>query len=141
MSYGDIISILQGTIRMSVPLILTALAGLYAERSGVVDIGLEGKLLAAAFAGAVRRRIVREEKPQAFRDRARRRPDAPQGFQIADAIAEFLLRFAQRTSFRCLIGVKQAGASLDHHAVRAGKPGRQTELADQQHCAPRCIIG
>lgn len=47
-----IISILQSTIRMSVPLILTALAGLYAERSGVVDIGLEGKLLAAAFAGA-----------------------------------------------------------------------------------------
>ncbi|MDH6265342.1 ABC-type uncharacterized transport system permease subunit [Rhizobium sp. SG_E_25_P2] len=46
------VSILQGTIRMSVPLILTALAGLYAERSGVVDIGLEGKLLAAAFAGA-----------------------------------------------------------------------------------------
>jgi simple sugar transport system permease protein len=46
------ISIIQGTIRNSVPLILTALAGLYAERSGVVDIGLEGKLLAAAFAGA-----------------------------------------------------------------------------------------
>jgi ABC-type uncharacterized transport system permease subunit len=52
MDYGEIISVLQGTIRMSVPLILTALAGLYAERSGVVDIGLEGKLLAAAFAGA-----------------------------------------------------------------------------------------
>lgn len=47
-----IVSILQSTIRMSVPLILTALAGLYAERSGVVDIGLEGKLLAGAFAGA-----------------------------------------------------------------------------------------
>ena len=46
------ISVLQGTIRSSVPLILTALAGLYAERSGVVDIGLEGKLLASAFAGA-----------------------------------------------------------------------------------------
>jgi general nucleoside transport system permease protein len=52
MTYIEIISILQGTIRMSVPLILTALAGLYAERSGVVDIGLEGKLLASAFAGA-----------------------------------------------------------------------------------------
>ncbi|MBL0375197.1 ABC transporter permease [Rhizobium sp. KVB221] len=47
-----IVSIFQSTIRMSVPLILTALAGLYAERSGVVDIGLEGKLLAGAFAGA-----------------------------------------------------------------------------------------
>jgi simple sugar transport system permease protein len=53
MSYADwIVSILQSTIRTSVPLILTALAGLYSERSGVVDIGLEGKLLAAAFCGA-----------------------------------------------------------------------------------------
>lgn len=52
MSYLEIISVLQGTIRISVPLILTALAGLYAERSGVVDIGLEGKLLAGAFCGA-----------------------------------------------------------------------------------------
>jgi simple sugar transport system permease protein len=52
MNYVEFISVLQGTIRMSVPLILTALAGLYAERSGVVDIGLEGKLLASAFAGA-----------------------------------------------------------------------------------------
>jgi simple sugar transport system permease protein len=52
MDWDLIISILQSTIRTSVPLILTALAGLYAERSGVVDIGLEGKLLAAAFCGA-----------------------------------------------------------------------------------------
>ena len=48
------VSIIQGTIRTSVPLVLTALAGLYAERAGVVDIGLEGKLLAAAFAGSSR---------------------------------------------------------------------------------------
>lgn len=52
MDTNTIIVLLQSTIRVSVPLILTALAGLYAERSGVVDIGLEGKMLAAAFAGA-----------------------------------------------------------------------------------------
>lgn len=52
MDHNTIIVLLQSTIRVSVPLILTALAGLYAERSGVVDIGLEGKMLAAAFAGA-----------------------------------------------------------------------------------------
>jgi general nucleoside transport system permease protein len=43
---------LSSTMRMSVPLILACLAGLWSERSGIVDIGLEGKMLAAAFAAA-----------------------------------------------------------------------------------------
>jgi general nucleoside transport system permease protein len=41
------------TIRISAPLLLACLAGLWSERSGVVDIGLEGKLLAGAFAAAI----------------------------------------------------------------------------------------
>jgi simple sugar transport system permease protein len=43
---------LSSTIRMSVPLILACLAGLWSERSGVVDIGLEGKMLISAFVAA-----------------------------------------------------------------------------------------
>jgi len=43
---------LDATVRVAVPLILASLAGLFAERSGVIDIGLEGKMLAAAFAAA-----------------------------------------------------------------------------------------
>lgn len=45
--------ILASTIRLSIPLIFCCLAGLFSERSGIVDIGLEGKMLAAAFASAV----------------------------------------------------------------------------------------
>ncbi len=51
-SFSFFVLLLDATLRVSVPLILAALAGLFAERSGVVDISLEGKMLGAAFAAA-----------------------------------------------------------------------------------------
>jgi ABC-type uncharacterized transport system permease subunit len=47
-----IVSVLDSTVRLSVALLLACLAGLFSERAGVFDIGLEGKMLAGAFAGA-----------------------------------------------------------------------------------------
>jgi ABC-type uncharacterized transport system permease subunit len=52
MDFALLPEILASSIRMSVPLILCCLAGLWSERSGIVDIGLEGKMLAGAFAAA-----------------------------------------------------------------------------------------
>ena len=50
MDIAELSLLLASAIRLSIPLIFAAIAGLYAERSGIFDIGLEGKMLLGAFA-------------------------------------------------------------------------------------------
>ncbi|MBM6596176.1 ABC transporter permease [Microvirga pudoricolor] len=52
MEFSTIYAVLDSALRLSIPLLAACLAGLWSERSGVVDIGLEGKMLVAAFAAA-----------------------------------------------------------------------------------------
>ncbi|MDP3962088.1 MAG: ABC transporter permease [Pseudorhodobacter sp.] len=50
MDFASIIQVLDSAVRLATPLLLACLAGLFSERSGIFDIGLEGKMLVAAFA-------------------------------------------------------------------------------------------
>ncbi|MGI4894086.1 MAG: ABC transporter permease, partial [Janthinobacterium lividum] len=49
----DVVELLQQTVFLATPLILGALAGVLGERSGVVNVAIEGQFLAGAFAGAL----------------------------------------------------------------------------------------
>lgn len=52
MDFYTFVQLGDSTIRMAIPLLLACLAGLFSERAGIFDIGLEGKMLAAAFLSA-----------------------------------------------------------------------------------------
>ncbi|WP_312526776.1 ABC transporter permease [Paracoccus sp. (in: a-proteobacteria)] len=52
MDFDTLLPILDSAIRLMTPLLFACLAGLFSERAGVFDIGLEGKMLLAAFVSA-----------------------------------------------------------------------------------------
>ncbi len=52
MDYISILQIFDSAVRLGTPLLFAALAGLFSERAGIFDIGLEGKILVSAMLAA-----------------------------------------------------------------------------------------
>ena len=52
MDFLTLVQISDSAVRAAIPLLFACLAGLFSERAGIFDIGLEGKMLAAAFFSA-----------------------------------------------------------------------------------------
>ena len=50
---SNVPGLLQNTILLATPLVLGALAGILCERTGVINVAIEGQFLAGAFAGAL----------------------------------------------------------------------------------------
>ncbi len=52
MDFMTVLQILDSALRLATPLLFACLAGLFSERAGIFDIGLEGKILVSAFMAA-----------------------------------------------------------------------------------------
>ena len=54
--------LIQQTMLYAVPLMIVALAGIFAERSGVINLALEGIMILGAFTGVLFVRIMQENQ-------------------------------------------------------------------------------
>lgn len=52
-NFMPVVNIVRGTFLLALPLIFGALSGVLCERSGVINVAIEGQLLMGAFAGAL----------------------------------------------------------------------------------------
>ena len=57
------IFILQKTLIFTIPLLIVALAGMFAERSGIINIALDGIMIFGDFIGAVVTLLLRQNVP------------------------------------------------------------------------------
>ena len=117
--------ILGSGIRLGVPLICACLAGLWSERSGVVDIGLEGKMLVGAFAAAA----VATFTGSAWLGLARRRSPATIVVSLVHGYASIDQRANQIVSGTAINMVADGITALIGNAIWS-QGGRTPQLPD-----------
>ena len=66
--------LLAGSVTLAVPLIFGSLSGVLCERSGVINVAIEGQMLAGAFSAAVAGSARRQRLRRPGRGGRRRRP-------------------------------------------------------------------
>ena len=60
--------LIQQTLIYAIPLMIVALAGVFAERSGIINLALEGLMIFGAFIGVLFVREVQQPKPDDYDD-------------------------------------------------------------------------
>lgn len=63
---GSMVFLIRQTLIYAVPLMIVALAGIYAERSGVINLALEGHMIFGAFIGVLFVRLVQPPRGTAW---------------------------------------------------------------------------
>lgn len=65
-NWAAIVAVINASIRSAVPITLGALSGIVSERSGIVNIGIEGMMLAGAFAAFMANVLLSDPNVPAF---------------------------------------------------------------------------
>lgn len=60
----DVVFIIQSTLMFAIPLMIVALGGVFSERSGIINLALEGEMIFGAFIGAVVTKFIIQGNPE-----------------------------------------------------------------------------